>query len=119
MHFCTQDTRAQEPREEGCDVAVLSINDVGGDRVIWERTAARLAWDTQSMSHMCVSWILCLYVTYTVCIASRTREDRFRTEHDPINHKMVMRFMTQYNPEGRIWQKSSWQQPGWRNYRRR
>ncbi len=57
-------------REEGCDVAVLSINDVG---LAW---ACGISEDTQSMSHMCVSWILCLYVMYTVCIASRTREDR-------------------------------------------
>ena len=53
-------------RTEQCDIAVLSIDDVGGDIVTWERLAVRLAWacgiseDTQSMSHM--------------CIASRTRE---------------------------------------------
>jgi len=47
-------------REQGCDVAVLSIDDVGGDRVIWERMVVRLAWacgvseDTQPMSYMCV-----------------------------------------------------------------
>jgi hypothetical protein len=31
---------------------------------------------------------------------------------------MVIQFMTKYNREGRVWQKSSWQQPGsWKHHR--
>jgi len=40
-------------------------------------------------------------------------------QHDPERRRAVITFMTHYSPDGRIWQKSSWQQPGWRNYRRR
>ena len=69
-------------REEGCDVAVLSINDVGGDRVIWERMVVRLAWacgvseDTQSMSYMCV-YIYGVHVCMCViCLCKRDAHAR-------------------------------------------
>ena len=94
-------------REEGCDVAVLSINDVGGDRVIWGRMAARLAWACRTcvghaidVAHVRILEFVSICHVYCVYSEPHTRGP------------MIMRFMTQYNPEGRVWQ-------GWRNYRQR
>ena len=62
-------------RTEQCDIAVLSIDDVGGDIVTWERLAVRLALacgiseDTESMSYMCVH-VLDFVYTMSYCVYS-------------------------------------------------